>query len=344
MFLPENRKTIMKLQVYPIFILTLLVLLCIAAFLSSLAWGNKILDFADVWKFVSSPKMTISPEQHHIALVINHRFVRTLAVLLCGSALGLSGALMQGLTRNPLADSGLLGINTGAAAMIASAAFFPFLQTNIFWLALLGSLLVAILISILGLSKEDGSSNFIILVGMAISVCLYAYVQAVTQLNPQVFDQYRFWVSGSFGGIKVSQIISVLPFFTVGVVLALCCSRYVNMIAFDKQTAMSLGTNILLIQSVVLLAAALLSAASVALAGPIVFIGLGSVHISRKLIGSDYRFLIPAAMLNGATLLCFADVLARTVVRPSEIATGIMTALLGAPLLYVLVIFKRAQS
>ncbi|WP_274571209.1 iron ABC transporter permease [Neisseria leonii] len=333
----------MKWQIYPIFILSVLTVMCLTAFTGGLAWGSKTLGFDDVWIFLTSRETGIPAARHYTDLVIENRLFRTLGTLLCGAALGTSGALMQGLTRNPLADSGLLGINAGAAALIVSAALVPSWPINPFWPALTGALAVAAFVSMLGLGKGGDAGGLMILAGMAVSVCLYAYVQMVIQLNPQVFDQYRFWASGSFGGIKAVQLAGVLPFWIAGTVLALFCGRYVNLIALDKQTALSLGANVLLIRAAVLLAAATLSAVSVALAGPIAFIGLGAVHIARRLIGSDYRFLIPAAMLNGAALLCGADILARTVVRPSEIATGIMTALLGASLLYVLVMLKRTR-
>lgn len=319
-------------------LLSALYLMCVAA---ALLYGSKHVSVAQLWSVLTAQAADRPSEFHYLSLVIDARAVRTLAVSVCGASLGLAGALMQGLTRNLLADSGLLGINAGAAAMIVSAAFLPSLPSDFFGLAFVGALLTALLIGTLSLKQQ--SAGFLILAGTAVSACLFAYVQAVAQLNPAVFNHYRFWGGGSFAGVGAQQIVPLLPFFAAATVLALASGPYVNLITLDKQTARSFGANIALIRAMVLLSASLLSAVAVAIAGPIAFVGLGAAHIARTFIGQDFRFLLPASLINGAVLLCLADTLARCAVRPSEIATGIVTAFVGALLLYVLTVFGKIK-
>ncbi|ASK28090.1 FecCD family ABC transporter permease [Neisseria chenwenguii] len=320
---------IMKKQ---LFILSLLLAATLLSLMLGLAWGSKPLTLADVWQYFTRPG------QSYADLVIAHRIPRTLAAWLCGGALGLAGALMQGLTRNPLGDSGLLGINTGAAAAIVLTAFFPAAAAvSSYWPAIGGALLTALLVCLLGLTGRAENHSRLILAGASVSACLGAFVNAVSQVNIRTFDFLRFWASGSFGGVGFADLTKFLPFFIPAALLGLALGKFVNIIALDKHVARSLGANVVAIQSLVLIAVAVLSAASVALAGPIGFVGLAAAHLSRRWTGNDYRFLLPAGLLSGGSLLLLADILARLVLAPDEIATGIMTALLGAPILYIMV-------
>ncbi len=322
----------MKTNAYQLGLIIVLAFCCLAIALGGLAFGSKPLSAADLWAY-----LTNKPQSYNM-LVIDNRIPRTLSALFCGAALGLSGALMQGLTRNPLADTGLLGINAGAAASIATATFFPAVGLSAFWLAIPGALLTALIVCMLGMSGKQTHYTRLILAGAAIAAVLHAYVGAATQFLPQTFEHLRFWNSGSFAGSTPEEIRKMLYFSLPAAIIGISLGKYVNIIALDKQVAQSLGANLLLTQGTVLLAAAILAASAVALAGPVGFVGLGAAHITRRFSGNDYRFLLPSSLLCGGLLLTSADVLARVVVAPSEVATGIVTTLLGAPLLYITVL------
>lgn len=322
----------------PILILIVLLGVSMITLMLGLMYGSKSLAWHDVLNYLFDFSKQNNQSSSYISLVLDNRLPRTLAAFLCGAALGLSGALMQGLTRNPLGDSGLLGINTGASASIVLMAFFPALTAiSSYWLAIVGALMTALFVCLLGLGNQENHSR-LILAGASISACLGAFVNAVSQLNVRTFDYLRFWASGSFGGISLQDIGQFLPFFIPFAILGIVLGKFVNIIALNKNIAQSLGANIVFIQGLVLVSAAVLAASSVAMAGPIGFIGLGAAHLARKWTGNDYRILLPASLLMGAILLLLSDILARVILAPSEIATGIMTAILGAPLLYYMVV------
>lgn len=322
----------------PILILIVLLGVSMITLILGLMYGSKSLAWHDVLNYLFDFSKQNNQSSSYTSLVLDNRLPRTLAAFLCGAALGLSGALMQGLTRNPLGDSGLLGINTGASASIVLMAFFPALTAiSSYWLAIVGALMTALFVCLLGLGNQENHSR-LILAGASISACLGAFVNAVSQLNVRTFDYLRFWASGSFGGISLQDIGQFLPFFIPFAILGIVLGKFVNIIALNKNIAQSLGANIVFIQGLVLVSAAVLAASSVAMAGPIGFIGLGAAHLARKWTGNDYRILLPASLLMGAILLLLSDILARVILAPSEIATGIMTAILGAPLLYYMVV------
>lgn len=322
----------------PILILIVLLGVSMITLILGLMYGSKSLAWHDVLNYLFDFSKQNNQSSSYTSLVLDNRLPRTLAAFLCGAALGLSGALMQGLTRNPLGDSGLLGINTGASASIVLMAFFPALTAiSSYWLAIVGALITALFVCLLGLGNQENHSR-LILAGASISACLGAFVNAVSQLNVRTFDYLRFWASGSFGGISLQDIGQFLPFFIPFAILGIVLGKFVNIIALNKNIAQSLGANIVFIQGLVLVSAAVLAASSVAMAGPIGFIGLGAAHLARKWTGNDYRILLPASLLMGAILLLLSDILARVILAPSEIATGIMTAILGAPLLYYMVV------
>lgn len=313
--------------------------LTVAALACGLVLGSKPLAFADLQHYFSDGPRIYND------WVIDSRLPRTFAVACCGGALGLSGALMQGLTRNPLADPGLLGVNAGAAAAIVSALWIPFLQNiSEFWLALSGSLVVSALICGIGLSSRRGSYGKLVLAGAAVGAALSAYVSAISQLNPILFDYLRFWNSGSFGGVTLQTIGDMLPFAVPAAIVALLLGYHLNLIALGTETVRSLGTRVLPVQLAVLVCAAVLAGSSVAVAGPVAFVGLAAAHIARMWTGNDYRWLLPYSLFIGIVLLVFSDILARIVLSPTEIATGIITALAGAPLLYIVALRSKGAN
>ncbi|ETD71356.1 iron ABC transporter permease [Pelistega indica] len=313
----------------------------IALFLSGILFGSKMMTIEHLWQVFS--KHITSIDKDYYRTIFQMRLVRSIAVMLCGAALGVSAALLQGLTKNYLADSGLLGINAGAAAAVVSTVFIPWLQIDFFWVALLGSTTVAAFVSLIGLHGNDENYSRLILIGTAISVSLFAYVQTVTQVNIAMMDKYRFWISGTFTNVTFSEIVHILPVWLLGMLVAMGLGKSINVLSLGKTSAQSLGARILFIQIITLLVASSLSAVTVVLAGPIAFVGLGAIHISRYLCGMNYQQLLPVSAVVGACLLLGTDILARIVIAPSEIATGIMASLLGAPLLYVLVCLGKQK-
>lgn len=315
-------------------------LLTLAALACGLVFGSKPLTFGDLQHYLFSDGLPVYNDW-----VIESRLPRTFAAACCGAALGLSGALMQGLTRNPLADPGLLGVNAGAAAAIVSALLLPFLQNlSEFWLALGGALAVSALICGIGLGSRRGAYGKLVLAGAAISAALSAYVSLLSQLNPALFDYLRFWNSGAFGGVGLASLGQMLAFAGPAAVTALLLGYRLNLIALGTETARSLGTKVLPVQLAVLVCAAVLAGSSVAVAGPVAFVGLAAAHVARMWTGNDYRWLLPYSLFVGACLLVVSDILARIVLAPTEIATGIITALAGAPLLYVVALRLKGAS
>ncbi|WP_084392664.1 FecCD family ABC transporter permease [Nocardiopsis listeri] len=275
----------------------------------------------------------------YIVTVVESRIPRTIVGVLAGAALALAGTLMQGVTRNPLADPGLLGVNAGAAAAVvtATALLGPTSVTGTVWWALPGALLAGLAAYTVGTRGGDGGMVRLLLAGAVVSAVLTAYVQAVALSMPDVFDSYRYWVVGSLAGRGVDVVLAVLPVIGLGLVLALFVMGGLNALALGDEAAVATGANVTVTRAGGLVAGVLLASGATAAAGPIAFVGLAVPHVVRSLVGVDFRVQVPFAALVGPTLLLVADVVGRTVVRPMELMVGVVTAFVGAPvLLYVL--------
>ncbi|AXG77206.1 FecCD family ABC transporter permease [Streptomyces paludis] len=299
------------------------------AVLASVMFGSRTTSFGDVLDAVAG---TADP---YVTTVIESRYPRTALGLLAGVCLAVAGTLMQGVTRNPLADPGLLGINAGAAAsVVAATAFFGASgRTDTMWWALPGALLAGVLVHAIGSAGASTSLVRLVLAGAVLSAVLMAFIQAVTLSRPKVFDSYRYWVVGALGGRDFDVFTAVLPFAATGLVLALLLGPGLNTLALGDDSATSLGANPALLRGGGLIAATLLSAAATAAVGPIAFVGLAVPHIVRALVGIDFRVQIVFSALVGPTLLLAADVVGRVVLRPQELMVGVVTAFVGAPAL-----------
>lgn len=315
-------------QVLPLIVGLVALALAMAA---SVMYGSSSTSFRDVLDVLSGTADTDT------TTVIESRYPRTVLGILAGLCLAVAGTLMQGVTRNPLADPGLLGINAGAAASVVAATAFLGASgsTATMWAALPGALLAGVLVHIVGSAGSGSSSSLVrlVLAGAVLSAVLSAFIQAVTLSKPDVFDSYRYWVVGALGGRDFEVFTSVLPFAAVGLVLALLLGPGLNMLALGNDSAKSLGANPALVRGAGLLAATLLSAAATAAVGPIAFIGLAVPHVARAVVGIDFRFRIVFAAITGPTLLLLADILGRLILRPQELMAGVVTAFLGAPAL-----------
>lgn len=262
------------------------------------------------------------------------RIPRTLLGVLVGAALGGSGMVMQGLTRNPLADPGILGVEVGAALFVVLAIVLFDLHGlhTYFWFALAGAALTAALVYLIGTrSGVTGDPTLgLVLAGAAVAACLASVTTLLVVRDEAVFASLRFWSVGQLTG-RSSVLAEVLPFLLVGLLAALPLGRSLNILGLGEDAAAGLGLRIGRTQLVVAGVAVLLCAAATAAVGPVAFVGLVSAHIARMLIGADHRWSLPLAMLVGAGLLLLADVAGRLAPGAGEIPVGIMTALIGTP-------------
>ncbi|WP_018549314.1 FecCD family ABC transporter permease [Streptomyces sp. LaPpAH-108] len=274
--------------------------------------------------------------------VVGARISRTLLGLLAGAALGLSGAVLQAVTRNPLADPGLLGINAGASAAVVTAITFLGVTslTGYVWFAFAGAAVVGALVWFLGGSR-GATPVRLALAGTAISAALYGYLQAVMISDDTALGRMRFWTVGSLDAATNGTIVQVLPFLAAGMVLALALARPLNAMEMGDDTARALGANLHRTRGLAMLAATVLCGAATAACGPIVFVGLMVPHVVRSFTGPDLRWILPYAAVLSPVLLLGADIIGRLVVRPAELQVGIVTAIIGGPLFIMLVRRRR---
>lgn len=312
--------------------------------LTSLAVGSKSTSLPEV-----VDALTGRPDAY-LATVLDARIERTLLAMGVGAALAVSGALMQAVTVNPLADPGLLGINAGAAAAMVSASVWLGISTGTVasaWVALLGGGIAALVVHTIGTAGDTGASMVrLVLAGAVVAAVLTAYVQAIALSLPRHFDNYRFWVVGSLGDGGLDQLRAVAPFVVVGLVLALLCASSLNALALGTEAAAGLGVNNALVRTAALGAATLLCAAATAAVGPIAFVGLAVPHIVRALVGLDVRAQLLGCLVVGPTLLLGADIIGRIMLRPQELMVGVVTAFVGAPVLLLAVrrLGRKAQA
>lgn len=271
------------------------------------------------------------------------RVPRALVAALVGACLGVTGAIMQGLTRNPLAEPGLLGINAGAALAVVAAVFLfgASSLTTYALLAFVGAAVAWATVSSLGsLGREGMTPMKLIVAGAALQAILTSLTLALLILSQQTLEEIRFWLAGSVAGRDISLLLQVLPYAVAGLLLAFFLSRRLTTLSLGEDVATSLGQKTAWTKLWAAVAVILLAGSSVAVAGPIVFAGLVVPHAARYLAGVQYHWVLPYSALLGAVLLVSSDVAARLVLRPQELPVGVMTALLGAPFFIYLVRWK----
>lgn len=284
------------------------------------------------------------PASDEHLIVRTLRVPRTIIGLAVGAALGVAGAVMQGVTRNPLADPGILGINAGAAfaVVIAIYALGVGSLSVYVWFAFVGAAVAAVVVYGLGSLGRDGPTPVkLALAGAAITALLSSLTTAILLIDIQTLDQFRFWVVGSLAGRDAEVARQVLPFLLVGAVLALASARSLNALALGDDVARSLGQRVVVARLLAAVAVVLLTGGAVAAAGPIAFVGLAVPHVARAFTGPDYRWVLPYSAVLAPILLVGADVIGRVVARPGELQVGIVTALVGAPFFIALVRRKK---
>ncbi|MFI8231900.1 FecCD family ABC transporter permease [Streptomyces sp. NPDC085900] len=315
------------------------VLVLVLVALASIAIGAKGLSAGQVWHGLFQDTGTYGD------VVVDERLSRTVLGLLAGAALGLSGAVLQALTRNPLADPGLLGINAGASAAVVTAITYLGVTSlsGYVWFAFLGAAAVGALVWFLGGSR-GATPVRLALAGTAISAALYGYLQAVMITDQAALSKMRFWTVGSLSSATDSTITQVLPFFVAGTLLALGLARPLNAVAMGDDTARALGADLNRTRALSMLAATVLCGAATAACGPIAFVGLMVPHAVRSFTGPDLRWILPYATVLSPVLLLGADVVGRVVARPAELQVGIITALVGGPVFIFLVRRRRTAQ
>jgi iron-siderophore transport system permease protein len=308
-----------------------LVLLC----LLSVWLGSKEISFGAVWQVLWHDDGSAD------AVIIHSvRMPRTLLAVLVGAGLGLAGTVMQALTRNPLADPGLLGVSAGAAFAIVFSITVLGISSlyGYIWFAFAGALLATAVVYSLGTRGRAGSSPVkLALAGAAVTALLSSFTSAMVLSDPVALNRYRFWSAGSLSGVDATALLQVLPFLVVGVVLAIASGPALNSLALGDDVAIALGRKLGPLRLRGALAITLLTGAAVAVAGPIVFLGLIVPHAVRFVVGPDHRWLLPYTAILAPCLLLAADILGRIMARPSEIRAGVIVAFLGAPFFIYLV-------
>lgn len=272
------------------------------------------------------------------------RVPRTLLGLLVGAALGLAGALLQGVTRNPLADPGIMGINMGAATGIVVAVMVldGISQSASVWVGFAGAGIATVVVyGVASFGREGATPVKLALAGAAVSAALYSVTTGITMTDVGALNELRFWQVGSLSGRYLPVLEQTYPFLMAGIVVAMLLGRALNGLALGDDLAVALGQRVRLTRVVIFVTVALLGGAATAACGPIVFVGLIVPHVARAICGPDYRWILPYTLLLSPVILLSADVLGRVLVSPSELQVGVVLGVLGAPAFIALVRYKN---
>lgn len=316
--------------------LVLLVAVLAIVVLSSIAVGSRELTFSTVVEAL----LRYNPAEVDHAVVRDLRLPRTLIGVLVGVALGLAGSIIQGATRNPLADPGLLGVNAGAALFVVLGISVLGLSsvTGYVWFGFAGAAVAGGVVYFVSSLGRDGATPMkLALAGAAVTAALQSVTSGLLLTDTTTFDQYRFWQVGSLAERDLPTVGQAVPFLAVGMLLAVLSARMLNALALGPDVARALGQNVPLARGVAALAVVILCGAATAIAGPIAFVGLMVPHAARLITGPDHRWLLPYSAVIAAILLLVADVIGRVIARPAEVQVGVLTAVIGGPLLIVLV-------
>ena len=281
------------------------------------------------------------------AAIILQRIPRTVFGILAGGALGISGALMQSITRNPIADPSILGVNTGASLfVVAGIAFFNItVAYQYIWLAIIGAGVTAVFVySVASMGKDGATPLKLALSWAAVSIVLGSLVSTIMLPNNRVMEAFRFWQVGSIGSATWENIMLISPFLIVGFIISMFISGYLNNLALGDEAATALGTNVVMTRTIGALSSVLLCGATTALAGPIGFVGLIIPHIIRLIFGSEMGKMLPLSFLGSAILMLVSDVIGRIISLPGETEVGIVTAVLGAPVFILAIRKGRVKS
>ncbi|MFD7747477.1 FecCD family ABC transporter permease [Streptomyces sp. NPDC059698] len=317
------------------------VLALAAVMVASVALGSRDVPWSDVVAAFGGADDTLG------RAAATKRIPRTVLAVVLGAALGLAGGVMQGVTRNPLADPGILGVNMGASlAVVTGVAFFGLTSpTGYIWVAIAGAALSALFVYTVGALGRGGATPLkLALAGAATSAAFASLVSAVVLPRNDIAGSFKLWQIGGVGGASFERVGQVAPFLVVGFAVCLLSARALNSLALGDELAAGLGERVAVARAVAAAGAVLLCGAATAVAGPIGFVGLVVPHTCRLLVGVDHRWLLPLSTVLGAVLLTAADVVGRIVARPSEVDVGIVTALVGAPFFIYIVRRQKVRA
>lgn len=323
----------------------LVVLLLLVAVAVSLAVGARTTSPGTVLAALLDPSGLGADQQADAVVIRELRLPRTVIGLLAGAALGIAGVVMQGITRNPVADPGLLGVNAGASLAVVLGLSVAGVSSpvGLAGFALVGALAAASLIAVIAVSARTGTTPALLVVaGAAVTAGLTSLTTLVLLGDPEALDRYRFWTVGSLTGRSLDTALTLAPLVLVAAVLALGLARALDALALGDDVARGLGFRLVPTRAAAIGAVVLLCGTATALAGPLVFVGLLAAHGSRALVGGRHLRLLPLAAVLGAALVLLADSLGRVVIPPGELEVGIVVAAIGAPLLIGLVRSRRA--
>ncbi|ACB01128.1 MULTISPECIES: FecCD family ABC transporter permease [unclassified Picosynechococcus] len=309
--------------------------LLLVSFLASLNFGAADISVAEIYGSIF--QFDGSTEQLVIRTV---RLPRSLIALVVGSALAVAGSLMQGITGNPLASPAILGVNAGAAfAVVLATLIGGGNSLNLYaGFALLGAGLTAVLVyGFASLGRGGASPLNLTLVGASFTAFLASMTSGILIVSQQTLDQIRFWLAGSVAGRDLDLLLQVLPYLIIGLLLSLSLGKQITLLSLGQDMAQGLGQNTLIIKILAAVCVLLLAGGSVAIAGPIGFVGLIVPHMTRFLVGTEYRWILPYAAAMGGILLLWADILARLLIQPQELPVGLVMPLIGAPFFIYLI-------
>lgn len=315
-----------------------LLVLCTAA---SLAVGSRDVSLEDLIAGLQGYTENLSQA------AIVKRMPRTLLAAAVGAALGLAGGVMQGVTRNPLADPSILGVNMGASlAVVIGIAWFGMSSlSGYIWAAMVGAAVAAVFVYAIGSLGRGGATPLkLALAGAATSAALSSFITAVALPRGDIATLIRSWQIGGVGGATYDSLSAMLPFLILGGAVCLLSARGLNALALGDELAAGLGEHVVVVRAVAALGAVMLCGAATAMAGPIGFVGLVVPHLCRLLVGVDQRWLLPFSALTGACLLIISDVAGRIIARPSELDVGILTAFIGAPVFIAVVRRQKVRA
>lgn len=298
--------------------------------MSSIAFGAADIDPPTVLDAL----FNFDPESTNHLIIRTLRVPRAAVAVLVGASLAVAGAVMQGLTRNPLADTGILGIETGAALGVVAAVFFLKIDSLTVYalFAFTGAALTAVTVYALGSVGRGGPTPLkLTIAGAALTALLASLTTGMLLFNQRTLEEVRFWLAGSIAGRDLGLLLQASPYLLIGLLLALALGRQITTLSLGEDVAKGLGQNTGWVKTLAAVAVVLLAGAATAVAGPIGFVGLVIPHVVRFIVGMDYRWVLPYAALLGAIFLVASDVAARLVLRPIELPVGVMTAIIGGP-------------
>lgn len=310
-------------------VLILGLLILILSILSSILFGLTHIT----WRMVIDAFTHFDGSNEHL-VIQTARVPRALIATAVGASLAVAGALMQAITRNPLASPDILGVNSGAGFFVVLAVTLFSISSlkTISWLAFLGAGVTALVVYFLSsLGREGLTPIKLTLAGAALAALFSSFTQGVLLLKEKAIEEVIYWLAGSVEGRKLEYLASVFPYIVIGLILAFMLAKHINILAMGEDMAKGLGQRTGVVKFFALLVIVFLAGSSVAVAGPISFIGLIVPHIVRSIVGSDHRWIIPYSAVLGGILLLLADIGARFVIMPKEVPVGAMTALIGTP-------------